>query len=271
MGDTLRLGPLALPWGTLFLFAGWWLGTWAHERLARRQGLAPGPHGWRIGLAALFAARLGFVLQYPAEYAAAPWSVLDIRDGGWAPWWGLAAALAYAAVLAWQRSPWRRTVAVGLAAGAGLWLAGLAAQHWGGPGPAPLPRWQGVALDASTVALPALRGQPVVVNLWATWCPPCRREMPVLRQARAQYPQVRFLWIDQGEAPDVVQRFAAQQGLPPADVLLDPASSLGALLGRSALPTTLFFNAEGTLVAVRTGELSPASLAHHLAQILPKP
>jgi hypothetical protein len=69
----------------------------------------------------------------------------------------------------------------------------------------------------------------------------------------------------------VVQRFAAQHGLPPADVLLDPASSLGALLGRSALPTTLFFSGEGTLVAVRTGELSPASLAHHLAQILPKP
>ena len=271
MGDTLRLGPLALSWGVLFLFAGWWLGTWVHERLARRQGLVPGPHAWRLGLVALLVARLGFVLQYPAEYAAAPWSVIDIRDGGWAPWCGLAAALAYVAVLAWRRSPWRRSVASGLAAGAGLWLVGLAAQHWRGPDPAPLPHWQGVALDASTVALPELRGQPVVINLWATWCPPCRREMPVLRQARAQHPQVRFLWVDQGEAPDVVQRFAAQQGLPPADVLLDPSSRLGALLERRALPTTLFFNAEGALVAVRTGELSPASLAQHLAPIVQKP
>ena len=135
MGDTLRLGPLALSWGVLFLFAGWWLGTWVHERLARRQGLVHGPHAWRLGLVALLVARLGFVLQYPAEYAAAPWSVIDIRDGGWAPWCGLAAALAYVAVLAWRRSPWRRTVATGLAAGAGLWLVGLAAQHWRGPVP----------------------------------------------------------------------------------------------------------------------------------------
>ena len=69
----------------------------------------------------------------------------------------------------------------------------------------------------------------------------------------------------------MVQRFAAQQGLPPADVLLDPSSRLGALLERRALPTTLFFNAEGALVAVRTGELSPASLAQHLAPIVQKP
>ena len=160
MGDTLRLGPLALSWGVLFLFAGWWLGTWVHERSARRQGLVPGPHAWRLGLVALLVARLGFVLQYPAEYAAAPWSVIDIRDGGWAPWCGLAAALAYVAVLAWRRSPWRRTVATGLAAGAGLWLVGLAAQHWSGPDPAPLPHWQGVALDAPPSRCPSCAASP---------------------------------------------------------------------------------------------------------------
>lgn len=268
MGDTLRLGPLALSWGVLFLFAGWWLGTWVHERAARRQGLVPGPHAWRLGLVALLVARLGFVLQYPAEYAAAPWSVIDIRDGGWAPWCGLAAALAYVAVLAWRRSPWRRTVATGLAAGAGLWLVGLAAQHWSGPGPAPLPQWQGVALDASTIALPELRGQPVVINLWATWCPPCRREMPVLRQARAQHPQVRFLWVNQGESPATVLQYAAQHHLPPAQVLLDERQELGRLLRSSALPTTVFVDGQGRQSALRVGELSAATLAQHLQPLL---
>lgn len=62
--------------------------------------------------------------------------------------------------------------------------------------------------------------------------------------------------------------YAQQQGLPAAQVLLDPQSTLGAQLGQRALPTTLFFNAQGELVAQRTGELSAATLAQHLALAL---
>jgi len=117
------------------------------------------------------------------------------------------------------------------------------------------------------LTLAELHGQPVVVNLWASWCPPCRREMPVLLQARSAHGQVRFLWINQGEQPEAVTRFAAQHALPIADVLLDPSSQLGLTLGHKALPTTLFYDADGHLRAVRAGELSSATLAHHLAQI----
>lgn len=268
MERVLQLGPLVLPWAMLILLAGWQLGSLVYERLSARQGLAHGPHGWRLALLALLAARLAFVLRYAGEYAAAPWSVIDIRDGGWEPWAGLGAALLYVAVLWLRRSPWRRPAALGLATFAAVWLSGLALLQATAPKDQDgLPPWRGVALDARTVAMPELRGQPVVVNLWASWCPPCRREMPVLLQARNAQPQVRFLWINQGEDPAVVARFAAGHGLPPADVVLDQSSQLGRELGHRALPTTLFYDGRGRLTAVRAGELSAATLAHHLARI----
>jgi len=268
MDRVLQLGPLVLPWSLLIVLAGWQLGNWVHERLAARRGLAPGPHAWRLTLAAVLAARLGFGLQYAAEYGAAPWSVLDIRDGGWQPWAGLAAALLYAALLWLRRSPWRQAAAAGLAMFAAVWFTGLALlQATAPPVTNGLPDWRGLALDARPLALPDLHGQPVVVNLWASWCPPCRREMPVLLQARNASPAVRFLWVNQGESAEIAARFAAGQGLPTADVLLDTESRLSRELGYKALPTTLFYDARGRLQAVRAGELSAATLTQHLAQI----
>lgn len=264
----LQLGPLVLPWTLLVFVGAWQLGTLVHERLAVRRGLTAGPHGWRLVLVALVAARLGFVLQYGDLYADTPTAAMDIRDGGWSPWAGLGAASLYVALLWLRHSPWRQSATAGLATFSGVWLLGWGLLQATAPRePASLPSWQGVALDARTVALSGLKGQPVVVNLWASWCPPCRREMPAMLQARNAQPQVRFLWVNQGEAPETVARFAAQQRLPAADVLLDLAGQLGSELGHKALPTTLFYDRQGRLAAVRVGELSAATLAHHLARI----
>jgi len=89
---TLQLGPLTLPWSLLALLLGVWLGTWWHERWALRRQLAPGPHGWALPLLALLAARAGFVLAWWPQYAQAPLTMLDVRDGGFQPWAGWAAA-----------------------------------------------------------------------------------------------------------------------------------------------------------------------------------
>ena len=151
MDRTLQLGPLALPWTLVILLVCWQLGTLMHERLSARSGLAPGPHGWRLMLAALLAARLGFVLHYPAEYGATPSSVLDIRDGGWQPWAGLAAALFYVAVLWLRRNPWRQATTAGLATFAALWFTGLALlQAAAPPNPQGLPPWHGLTLGRQT-------------------------------------------------------------------------------------------------------------------------
>ena len=262
MERMLHLGPLVLPWALLIMLAGWQLGVWVHERLSVRRGLAPGPHGWRMALVALLAARLGFVLRYTGEYVAAPWSIINIRDGGWEPWVGLGAALLYCTVLWLRRSPWRRPATAGLATFTAVWLAGLALLHaTAPPRVADLPPWHGVALDARTVSLPDLRGQPVVVNLWASWCPPCRREMPVLQQAQHDYPDVTFLFVNQGESMQSVSTFLETQGLNLSNVLFDSGGQLAQKVGSMALPTTLFYSADGRLLGSHLGELSKASLA----------
>jgi len=122
-----------------------------------------------------------------------------------------------------------------------------------------LPDANGTPIDLS-----ALRGQQVVINFWATWCPPCRREMPVLAEAQRLYPQVTFVFANQGEGAGEVHTFLASQTLQLDNVLLDSGGRLGQLVGSRALPTTLFYDAEGRQVGSHLGELSSASLARAL-------
>lgn len=116
--------------------------------------------------------------------------------------------------------------------------------------------------------MPALAaGKPVVLNLWASWCPPCLREMPLLQQAQQQYTGVRFLFANQGEDEVLVRQFFRSQPLRLQHVLLDPGGALGREYGSVALPTTLFFDARGRLQTVHLGELSEATLASKLQQL----
>lgn len=111
----------------------------------------------------------------------------------------------------------------------------------------------------------------MVVNLWATWCAPCRREMPVLQQAQAARPEVHFVFLNQGESAERVLAFLGSQQLPLRNVLLDAHGQAGAQLGHRALPTTLFYDASGRLVDTRVGELSHATLAQRLEAMDPLP
>ena len=270
MDQILQLGPLVLPVSWLLLFIAWQAGSYLAERRARRLALTLSPHAWLLPLAGWAGARAGFVAAHWDGYTASAangLAMLDIRDGGWCSWCGLVAAALYALTLAWRRHAAARPLLWGLGLFCALWLGAHAvARAVAGP-PETLPAFSGVALDASSLQLPDLTGTPVVINLWASWCPPCRREMPVLLQAQREHAQIRFLWINQGEAPAVVQRFAAQHGLPPGAVLLDTQSRLGRMLGRSSLPTTLFYDGRGQLAEVRTGEVSAGSLGQHLQRI----
>lgn len=271
MGEVLQLGPLALPWAPLQLLAAWWVGDALAQRLAARQQLRWGLQGWALLACSLLAARAAFVLEFAPHYASPPWAAFDIRDGGWTSSAGIAAALLYVLILWLKRSPLAKPAMVGIASALTLWLAVLGLRWATAPGQQPLPAFSAVALDAQTLQLDQLaqqHGQPLVINLWASWCPPCRREMPALLQAQRDHPQVRFLWVNQGEAAETVVRAAAGHQLPPAQVLIDERQELGRLLRSSALPTTVFVDAQGRQTALRVGELSAATLAQHLQPLL---
>lgn len=115
--------------------------------------------------------------------------------------------------------------------------------------------------------LASLRGQPVVVNAWATWCGPCRRELPMLlEQARANK-HVRFVFLNQGEGPEAVRAYLEEAKLDMPDPLFDPSTELVQRWGAQGLPTTYFFDAEGRLVAQHPGEIKEEQLLGYLSQL----
>jgi thiol-disulfide isomerase/thioredoxin len=102
-------------------------------------------------------------------------------------------------------------------------------------------------------ALRALRGYPVVVNMWASWCEPCRFELPFLqREALARGGKVAFLGINVNDARDAARERAAQFPMPYPS-FEDPRSNLFARYKARGLPTTAFYDARGKLVIVHQG------------------
>lgn len=130
-----------------------------------------------------------------------------------------------------------------------------------------------VALPAATLidmtdaprSLDEFRGKWVVLNFWATWCAPCRHEMPALDRLQAAMPQIAVLPVATGRnAPDAIDRFFAEAGVQNLTVLRDPKSQLSRAMGVMALPVTVILNPEGQEVARLIGDAewdSPAALA----------
>lgn len=106
------------------------------------------------------------------------------------------------------------------------------------------------AFDAQ---LRALRGHPVVVNLWASWCDPCRYELPFLQRAAVDRgAQVAFLGINATDAPDAARAFAARYPMPYPS-FEDPRGTLAGRYGTRGLPATAFYDASGKLVILHQG------------------
>ena len=272
------IGPMALPTMALAVFLALFLSQWWARRQQLRTGQPVESLLMRATLVGLLVARLAYVGQWWREYwlpvATSPASALqliDIRDGGWNLWAGLAAALAWIAWKGRSNASLRRGTLQALTAGAFILIAAHALRTWVEPQKPSLPAFTLVNAAAQPVELRSYQGQPLVINLWATWCPPCRREMPVLAQAQKEHPEVRFVWINQGEDAAAVMRYLQTMALPLPQVLLDPEQRASAHWQQRGLPSTYFYDAQGQLRSMRMGELSRASLAEQLAGIAPSP
>ena len=265
---SINLGPLALPIGPLLLLSAGLVAAGVGHLVGRRQKIGIANTLSDMLIAGLLVARVAFVIRWFDTYRAAPWSMLDIRDGGFTLWAGIAAALGVALWRGGRQPALRKPLIAGLAAGALVW-GGLFGALRMTEKPV-LPALAMTSLAGTPTQLAALAdGKPMVVNLWASWCPPCRREMPVLAAAQQRETGVRFVFVNQGEDAETAQRYLSAGGLDLANVLLDADAALGGAVGSGALPTTLFYDADGRLVATHLGELSAASLVSKLNQLRP--
>jgi cytochrome c biogenesis protein CcmG/thiol:disulfide interchange protein DsbE len=155
----------------------------------------------------------------------------------------------------------------GVAAGSPPTSASTAVQTYPPGTPAKTLRLPG--LDGPEVDLAALRGRPVVVNFWATWCEPCVREFPLLRAAAAAHKADRLAVVGvlTGDRPGAARDFVrARRATWP--VALDPEATTATAWGAVGLPHTWFIRRDGTLASHQLGELSQASLDRQLAEIL---
>lgn len=269
MTPALRLGPLVIPTDFVLLIAAAAVGLLAARLLNRQRDQANdlGTALWRAMLVGLLVARLGFVWQYREHYLPDPIKILDLRDGGWAGLAGLAAAWVYVLFAVVRRHAPRTALLSAMALASLVWFGG---GRWLTPTPQAQPELAALAvqrIDGAPAALSAFHGKPTVINLWASWCPPCRREMPAFAKAQAANPDVNFVFLNQGEAPPEVAKFLEQHAPSLRNVLLDPAGEASRKLSNRGLPATLFLDAQGRLVDLRVGELSTASLAQRLEAI----
>ncbi|EJO32331.1 TlpA family protein disulfide reductase [Achromobacter marplatensis] len=269
MTPAIRIGPLVIPSEFAVLLVAAAVGLLAARLLNRQRSEANALSTalWRAMLVGLLVARLGFVWQYREHYLPDPIKILDLRDGGWAGLAGLAAAWGYVLFAAVRRHAPRAALLGAVALASVVWVGG---GRWLAPTPQAQPELAALAvlrIDGAPAALSAFHGKPTVINLWASWCPPCRREMPAFAKAQAANPDVNFVFLNQGEAPPDVAQFLAQHAPALRNVLLDPAGEASRKLSNRGLPATLFLDAQGRLVDLRVGELSTASLAQRLEAI----
>lgn len=262
---SVGVGPFSLSIGHVLLVLAFVVALIVGALTGRKQKTPISGSLADIFLVAMIGARIGFVVRYFEHYQGDWLGMIDIRDGGFDPVTGLIVALVFAGYLMWRRANIRRALGTAVAAGMITWgfttgVITLINQQTQG-----LPEVALTDLNEQPVSLAAIsRGQPVVVNLWATWCPPCIREMPVLEEAQQRYPNINFVFANQGEHPETIRRFLNEQNLHLDHVLSDRPGSFGRVVGSQGLPTTLFYNAEGNLVDTHMGELSRASLARSL-------
>lgn len=265
----IPVGPLMLPGSVLLLAAASALGIVLGHIVARSaSSRLPST---AILFFALLSARLVYVALHADAYADTPLSVFNIRDGGWHWQAGLAGAWISAAVFSLRRPDCRKAILSGVALASAVWLGGLAIIS-GAAEERRLGTDSFVDLKhGQPVNVSQYLGKPVVVNLWASWCPPCRREMPALSAAQQAHPDVHIVFLNQGEDAAKVSAYQQELGLPLANVLLDSASTWSRQYSNGALPATLFFNAQGRLVNLRLGELSTPTLKAYIQELSASP
>ena len=128
------------------------------------------------------------------------------------------------------------------------------------------------ALDGQAVSLRDFRGQPVMLNFWATYCDPCLYEMPIMQEALEEYADdgLVILAVDMGESPSRVKSFVEHYGFS-FTVLLDTNRDISLQYNVRTIPTSFFIDKDGVMKAVKVGAfMSKIEIKRSLRTIIPQ-
>ncbi len=122
--------------------------------------------------------------------------------------------------------------------------------------------------SGAEVSLSRFFGKPIVLNFWASWCPPCKAEMPHFEQAFKDNPDIEFIMLNVtvSDSMSDAQKLIADLGYT-FPVYYDTEGIGAYIYGATSLPTTFFIGADGNLVTYGVGQLSEASLAKGIEMI----
>lgn len=140
----------------------------------------------------------------------------------------------------------------------------------------PAPDFQLPNLDGQIISLSSLRGSPVLLNFWATWCGPCREEMPYLQQIHEEWSDrglvvlaINLTYSSFSESPATVKSYLQSNNLS-LPVLLDTRQEVGRQYNIRNIPTTLFIDKNGIIQGVKIGAFQNAEqIEQYLGEIIP--
>ncbi|UFJ42834.1 thiol-disulfide oxidoreductase ResA [Brevibacillus humidisoli] len=132
------------------------------------------------------------------------------------------------------------------------------------------PNFQLEQLGGGTITLDDLRGKPVVLNFWGSWCKPCEAEMPELEKQYQKYgDDVAFIGVNIGQTPITVEKFIEQVGVT-FPILLDREREITKLYNIGPIPTTYFIDQNGTITDILVVQLTEQMIEEKLAKLLPQ-
>jgi len=125
------------------------------------------------------------------------------------------------------------------------------------------------AADGTATSVASFKGTPLVINLWATYCGPCVKEMPAIDSvAAAVTGQVQIIGVNVFDSPQDAAAFAKDRGVSYPQ-FTDPDGALSTALNVTGLPATAFFDEDGTLLEVHAGPYTADSLRAAIAAHFP--
>ena len=134
----------------------------------------------------------------------------------------------------------------------------------------PAPDFSATTLDGRVIKLSSLKGKPVLLNFWATWCTNCRVEMPAIQAAweRHHADDLQVLAIDFRESDVAAQRRFLQEVGAKFPSVLDPDGKIADAYGVSVgLPASVFIDRAGVVAFVQIGPMTPDFIEEHLSQL----